>query len=326
MKKKSTCLMICFLLFFGSHLSAQKNVKFEIRHWLGIVPFGFEVNSQNNLGIDFNVSRLEYYLSEIAVTHDTGKVTKVVDYWLLVDPGQPTLVDLGTMDIDQVESISFHVGVDSAHNHLDPAQYTVAHPLGPKSPSMHWGWAAGYRFIAIEGNSGLNLRSEYQLHGLGDRNYIKTEIASPMVTSTPEEIIISLDADYAKVLQWVDISLPVLIHGESGAAQRALGNMRDYVFTPADPSTALEDDGFDFSLRIFPNPSNGEQIKLILPERTHLGYRVTVSDVYGRQLLERKITSRNRGLTFSLKKAGIYMVSVIHNEEILVSKKLVVNP
>jgi hypothetical protein len=230
------------------------------------------------------------------------------------------------MDIDRVEAISFHVGVDSAHNHLDPGQYAVSHPLGPKSPSMHWGWAAGYRFIAIEGNSGLNLRSEYQLHGLGDRNYLKTEIVNPMVTSSSEDIIISLDADYAKVLHWMDISLPVLIHGEFGAAQRALINMRDFVFTPADPSTAIEDDGFGYSLRIYPNPSNGEQINLLLPERTHVGYSIVVSDMFGRKQIERKISSRNRKLTFSLKKAGVYIVSVFHEEEILISKKLVIKP
>ncbi len=323
MNKKNTFFLTCFLLLFTC-LHAQKDIKLEIRHWLGNVPFALEFNLQNNIGYDFNVSRLEYYISEIEITHDSGQVTSINDFWLLINPSQPTLVELGSLAVDQIEAISFYVGVDPAHNHLDPSLYAASHPLAPKSPTMHWGWASGYRFIAIEGQSGLNFRSEYQLHGLGDGNYFKTEIANPLLTSMGDSIIISLDANYAAILQGMDLSQPMIIHGERNEAQRALLNMRDFVFSPANPTTAIEDDGFGFSLKVFPNPSNGEQIHLKLPERTHPGYRVIVSDVLGRHLLDQKISSREREMSFSLKRAGVYLVSVIHNEEVLVSKKIVV--
>ena len=77
--------------------------------------------------------------------------TAIPNKWVLVNASEATEVDLGSHDVTNVEAVHFHIGVDSSVNHSDPASYPMGHPLAPVFPSMHWGWAAGYRFVAIEG-------------------------------------------------------------------------------------------------------------------------------------------------------------------------------
>ena len=58
----------------------------------------------------------------------------MTDMYLLVRPAVDSMYDLGSHpDITNVESITFSVGVDQAHNHLDPASYPASHPLAPQN-------------------------------------------------------------------------------------------------------------------------------------------------------------------------------------------------
>ena len=111
MKTSQKIVLFSLILLLSNNLWAQKDVKFEIRHWLGNSPFAFNMPSQNNLAHDFNVTRLEYYISEISIVHDSGLVMRVPDTSFLINPSVQTLVDLGNFAVDQVEGISFHVGL-----------------------------------------------------------------------------------------------------------------------------------------------------------------------------------------------------------------------
>jgi hypothetical protein len=48
--------------------------------------------------------------------------------------------------------VKFTFGLDSAVNHGDPNQWGPEHPLNGNLTGMHWGWAGGYIFQAIDGN------------------------------------------------------------------------------------------------------------------------------------------------------------------------------
>ncbi len=151
--------------------SAQQNVKFNINHKLANSSFAFNQTTSNDLGDNFNFDRFEYYLSEIKLIHDGGQISSVANTWVLVDASQTTSIDLGSFPITSLEGIRFSVGVETPANHNDPSLYSGNHPLSPKSPSMHWGWAAGYRFAAIEGKTGTSMNQIWQIHALGDANY-----------------------------------------------------------------------------------------------------------------------------------------------------------
>lgn len=323
---KTVTKIFLFGLFFLmlNSLFAQKEVKFEIRHWLGNVPFAFNTTSQNDNGYDFNVARLEYYLSGIEIIHDSGMVTRVPDTTFLIDPSQQTLLSLGTFSVSEVEGISFYIGVDSAYNHLDPAQYPITHPLGPKSPSMHWGWAAGYRFIAMEGKCGNSLGFDYQLHGLGDRNYFKTEIMAPMLTPYAGGVVVSLDADYAEVLSSMHMGAGVIVHGEDKEARTALLNFKIHVFTPADPTTSIEDD-FASQFQLYPNPSADGQAYLKFAEPIQEKMTLTLTDMLGRQLMQQDLSAGQQEAMISVEQAGVYWVTISGSGKNLISKKLIVN-
>ena len=105
--------------------------------------------------------------------HDTGKISQATGVYILANASQVLEVDLGSFDVTNVEAIKFSVGVNEPENHEDPTKWDSNHPLYPKSPSMHWGWASGYRFVALEGKTGDQLNKTFEIHALGDDNYHK---------------------------------------------------------------------------------------------------------------------------------------------------------
>jgi hypothetical protein len=323
MKHFNALLFGLLMLGIGT-LSAQNDVKFEIRHFLGGTPFALNMAAQNNMENDFNVTRLEYYISQIDIAHDGGQVTRIDSFWLLVNAKDPLLADLGTYNIDQVESISFYIGVEQPFNHLDPAQYPLSHPLAPKAPSMHWGWASGYRFLAIEGFAGSNLGQLYQLHGLGNENYYQTQVDSPTVTATPNGMVISLDADYAGILHNIDVSSGLIVHGSADEASQALGNMPAYVFSPASATTSVDDQLAAPAFRLYPNPTSSGYTFLKLEEPAFESLQVQLLDMTGKKLFETSLQPGTAEVRIPVGEAGFYLLSLMQENKMMETRKLIV--
>ncbi|MBL7810656.1 MAG: hypothetical protein JNL57_00415 [Bacteroidetes bacterium] len=49
------------------------------------------------------------------------------------------------------KAITFQLGLDSAINHGDPNIWPSDHPLNANLTGLHWGWAGGYIFQAMDG-------------------------------------------------------------------------------------------------------------------------------------------------------------------------------
>ncbi|MFN8396824.1 MAG: MbnP family protein [Bacteroidia bacterium] len=253
---KKLYLLVLLVLGLGTVGFAQRDVYLRINHQLGSAPFQLATQATNDLGNGFNVQRLQYYMGEITVIHDGGQTTLIPDTWILVDASQSTNVFLGNLPFTILEGVSFGIGVDSAHNHLDPSQYAVNHPLAPQSPSMHWGWSSGYRFVAMEGNSGVHLAQTYEIHALEDPNYFKQTINMGPYTASGD-MIITLDADYVEALHGIDVSTGPIAHGGTGIDVTLLENFRDRVFTDGvltGAASQMEDADY---FTVAPNPSNG---------------------------------------------------------------------
>ena len=172
---------------------------------------------------------MKYYLSQISVFHDGGRETKIENTWILVDAAVDTLIDLGTFMIDEVEYIRFHIGVEEAFNHFDPASWPPEHPLAPQNPSMHWGWSPGYIFIAYEGRCGPNLEGYLELHALRDLNYTQVNVGAN-ATAQSGEIQIEINADYAKGLHNIVAEESIVIHDGFLEAQDLIKNFGSLVF------------------------------------------------------------------------------------------------
>ena len=319
---KKYILFSLALLTFALGIHAQNSVQLNIHHKLGDADFAFNMGAKNNMDHDFNVSRLQYYISDISLLHDGGTETTIDDLHVLVNASLPTGVALGEYDITNVEAIRFHIGIGPDANHLDPASYPNGHPLAPVFPSMHWGWAAGYRFVAIEGKGGSSYNQTYELHGLGDNNYFQTEVTLD-VAATNGEIIIDLDGDYTRILEDIPVKNGVIVHGDFGDAKKALQNFRDFVFSPAQIASPTVDFSEVNGFSVHPNPTVGGAATISIFATQDLTYEVSVTDILGRQVQHFDSVESNSTLAVLVSQPGIYLVHLIKNGQAVITQKLV---
>ena len=223
-------VLFAFTLFIGT-LFAQTDVELKINHEISGQSFAFNQTAQNSMGHEFQLIRMEYYLTRFTIIHDGGQELSLDDdVVFLVQADDNSSLTLGNFNITSIEGIRFHVGVHTPTNHEDPTLYSNSHPLGPKAPSMHWGWTAGYRFIALEGWGGDQFNQKVELHGLGDNNYHETTVMTGSNTVAGVEQI-EIFADYSRGLENISVVNGVIVHGETGDAARICSNFRDHVFT-----------------------------------------------------------------------------------------------
>jgi hypothetical protein len=305
MKKTLLTLgFVCVLLA----LNAQKNVVLHIIQKAGDETFGLGNTYTTGEGTTYKPNRLQYYISLPAVTHDGGQQTQAPNRYFLVDASEEDiLLDLGEMNLENIEGITFSIGIDEARNHLDPAGYPVDHPLAPKNPSMHWGWAAGYIFQAFEGDCGANLAYFFQIHSIGNELY-KT-ISLPAGADTDSgDLIIEIMADYNRLLDGIDLSNGPVSHGNLGPAGLIMDNFETVVFTAASPSSAI-DRNFAGAFTLAPNPATDSgQARLFLPEG-HT-WQLTLTDLTGRTLSRHFPAPGFSALELDAPGPGMYLVQI----------------
>ncbi len=227
MRKNLLLFILCSVITLSQ---AQNKVFFNISHYLGGSSFTLDNTGNNDLNTPFKITRLEYYISEISLVHDGGKVTPVDNYWILADVTKRSSFELGVFDIQHLEKVIFHIGVDPAHNNADPSVYPEGHPLALKEPAMHWGWASGYNFIALEGEGGNLFESPFQIHTLGNENYRQQEIVMNVEASNGQ-LTIPVRADYDMAMRELDASIGIFYHGPTKFAIKLAENFQKYVFS-----------------------------------------------------------------------------------------------
>jgi len=223
----------------------------------------------------------------------------------LVDGFSTTMIDLGEFVVDSLESIRFAIGVNEDLNHLDPTTYNPQHPLAPKSPSMHWGWTAGYRFICAEGLGGSSLSQIFEFHGLGDDNYAHLTIPTQGTMLGTDTLLISINADYNELFRGQTLATGPISHGETGAAAQVIHNMNNYVFTSSEGNAAMATKENSIPLTVFPNPSNGF-FRVVVDAPSEF----KVIDILGRTVESGRLDRGENTLELSSK--GLYLLQVQH--------------
>ncbi len=313
---KKFTLIGAFLLAALSY--GQVNVILDIHHKLAYSDFSYEHPCSNNLGNSFSFTRAEYYISKISLVHDGGQKTAVTDKYLMVKANEPLSETLGSYNITNLEGIELGIGVDYASNHLDPSTQPKGHPLWFQGPSMHWGWASGYRFVAFEGLGGAGGDQIWQLHALGDKNY-----GHAIIPTTGEmingDLVISLAADCEKALRGITVSGNLNYHGEDQQAPMIMQNFQNHVYTDISGKVGLHENSvLNFSLS--PNPSQG-QTTLRLVE-TQAGAELVIFDVSGKIVWQTQLSNQTQILLPNLQ-TGVYQVALLKNGNRLTSKKLI---
>ncbi|WP_222164860.1 MbnP family protein [Edaphocola aurantiacus] len=299
--------------------NAQKNITLKINHKLGSNSFAFNQTAQNDLNQQFQITRIDYYISKITLIHDGGMTTAVPDRYILAKGSNTVSELLGNFNITNIEGIRFSIGVDSPANNADPSLQPALSPLSFQSPSMHWGWSAGYRFVALEGKTGTGFSTVFELHGLWNANYFEQTVMVAGVNSG-NNINIYLDADYTQALKGVNVSTGPLEHGHNGADLTVLQNFRDHVFTAGSP-TALYDMTLDKGVTVYPNPSKG-QFRINYTQANIKAGSYQLMDLNGRVIESNKLSHQDQ-ITLSGKYSGTYFLVLFQEAQPVWGKKVV---
>lgn len=315
--------LVLFTFSFG-YLFSQSELMLRFDHSVGSQPLVFDHEySEPDQNYNFSIYRLEYYISEITIVHDGGQSTFLEDTWLLVDASKDDELSLGNYNIQDVEEISFSIGVDPGHNHLDPTLFPGGHPLAPQNPSMHWGWAAGYRFVALEGKTGFNLIFTYEIHALGDNNYFSQTIPTAAFHENGK-IIIPLEADYLEMYKNINVSSGMIEHGESGAAVTLLENFSDHVFSQVAFTGINENNKQQDLLSVYPNPATNGFSNISFSGTKDINYRIKVTDITGREIFSNPSNFSTNALQIQFPGQGVYFVHILDGELPVASEKVVV--
>ncbi|MEO7176676.1 MAG: MbnP family protein [Saprospiraceae bacterium] len=286
---KHTISISILALLFSINAFAQKAVYLTVKHKLGVNSFAFNQAATNDLGNNLSVTRIDYYMSNFAIIHDGGQILNLQDTVMVLAKGSKNVVrNLGTYDVTDVEGIKFSIGVPQKYNHTDPSLYGPLNPLSPQSPSMQWGWTAGYRFVAIEGKAGSNLTTNYQMHGLGDANYFSQTQMVPAIADG-DDLYINLDADYTQAVKGINVTSGPIDHGVNATDLTVLQNFRDFVFSEGTGLTnSINSDANDHGISVYPNPSKGD-IYIENSSSTSQVSSIEILDYTGKSLSKSKL-------------------------------------
>lgn len=137
----------------------------------------------NANGDQFNVTLLNYYISNIKLKKSDGSVYTVPQdssYFLVKESvANSREIKLGNIPAGDYSEVSFTVGVDSARNTMDLSKRTGI--LDPAANSgednMYWSWNSGYIFFKMEGlspqataDAAGNKKFRYHIGGFGGMN------------------------------------------------------------------------------------------------------------------------------------------------------------
>ena len=260
--KRSISILI-FLSINSLVFGQSKEVSIHLNHKYN----GGNFNYDNTYVVDGNTpikfDRLEYYLHINSLINDNGETTNLSDKYLLVNPSQ-NHYNIGSCEISNVSTLLLNIGVAQEINHNDPSLWYASHPLAPQIPSMHWGWSAGYIFVALEGMIDKNqdeiFETVIQYHPVDD-SYYSEIIITDAVVETDTSIEFYLNVNYNKLIENIGTNEGGVYHGLHGENQLLINNfIYNNVFTVPENLNLKE---ISISNTAFPNPfSNTIQLNL----------------------------------------------------------------
>jgi hypothetical protein len=135
----------------------------------------------NAAGEAFNISLLQYFISNIKVKNAAGveyTVPQDSSYLLISEANAASQFVKVRVPEGEYKSISFVLGVDSLRCTMDISKRTgVLDPSGGMDDGMYWGWNSGYIFFKMEGTSNVapldpsgQNKFRYHIGGFGGYN------------------------------------------------------------------------------------------------------------------------------------------------------------
>ena len=259
-------LSLTFVILFNYIIKGQnKEVAVVINHLYDGEVLNFDNTYIVGDNIPIRFDRIEYYIHLNSLISNQNIATDLIDKYILVNANQNNY-NIGEIQLldDDLISLNFNIGVEYNLNHADPSLQDSSHPLAPQFPSMHWGWAAGYRFAALEGmidkNQDSVMETVFQYHPVDDSYYSDT-ITSEGIIENENNLTIFINANYDRLIENIGTDEGGVYHGIHEENGLLMDNFsQNNVFTVPENLNLKET---YFSNTVFPNPfSNTIQLNL----------------------------------------------------------------
>ncbi len=149
----------------NSHTNKQKLI-INFEHYVGEDILKLDsVKYLNELGQQYTISKLRYYISNISLKPSNGKTISCPGYFLVDEEiKESKSIVLNDIPGGNYEELSFVLGVDSTHN-CSGIQSGALDPVN----GMFWTWNTGYIFLKLEGHAALSKSTgqifEYHIGG-----------------------------------------------------------------------------------------------------------------------------------------------------------------
>jgi cytochrome c peroxidase len=155
-----------------------------------------------NSGEKISVTRLAYILSEPSLkpTNDATWLTNRAWFGFADAAKGDTTQVLSGLPARRFEQLRFCIGPDATTDHADPSVYPPEHPLNPLANGLHWGWAGGYVYLAIEGmlaNKTESAGFSYHIAGETNRMTVNLPVALDLTHDTTVELDFHVDRAFA---------------------------------------------------------------------------------------------------------------------------------
>ena len=327
---KSIIAHLILLVISTSTIYAQKNIFLEIAPVFQNANLQMNVNYTGWDGKTFKLDHFDYYLSGIQITHDGGMIT-VIDSVFIVEPQNHTLL-VGNYPINQIEKLNFMFGVPKPLNTqngataIDISLYPEIHPLSFQTPSMYWGWQAGYMHMIIggyaDGNGDGNLEAYFELHNLGNNNQQLVEILNIVQTnSANDQIDVYLTCHVDRWINNIPLSTVGILHDQVGINATILDNVvTETVFSQL--STAQLSSNKTNKTAYFVNHS--DEIEFIWQSISNLD-KILVIDMNGKIVTSINTQESSGSFMTSSIPSAVYTVSMLDNLENVIGQYRVIH-
>lgn len=106
----------------------------------------------NDAGNSLQFTNFKYLMTMELTKSDGSKVALPNRYGFIDLHDGKTSFTIDSIPAGNYKGLSCMIGVDSVSNHADPNKWPAGHPLNTVVNNLHWGWAGGYIFLAMDGN------------------------------------------------------------------------------------------------------------------------------------------------------------------------------
>ena len=164
------CVFLLFLLC--SPLGAAE-LRMEVQlRWRGVPVAVPSAELAGATGQTVRLTRFAAIVAGVVLTRAEGGTVQLDGQYGLLDAESGRLaLTLRNVPDGDYHGLAFQLGLPAVVNHGDPGQWPARHPLNPIVNGLHWGWAGGYVFAAIEGRWRAAASGVSTEHAIDERGF-----------------------------------------------------------------------------------------------------------------------------------------------------------